>query len=304
MISPIDLVSRRALLYSAAGAAFAGLAADANEEIRVIDIHQHTNYNGRSDEQLVAHQHSMGVTKTIMLPAGHRPTPDLTVGSTETCVNIARNHPKDFVYFGNELPDIPTTREALEKYLKMGALGIGEQKFHVDCDSPHMELVASIAQDHRVPVLMHFQHNTYNLHIERFHKMLDKFPKVNFIGHAQTWWSNIDRDCDQVTMYPKGKVTPGGITDRLLSDYPNMYGDLSAGSGLNSMLRDEDHAREFLKRHQEKLMFGSDCTDTVGAGDKCLGAQILAAVRRLVADPKIQSKILHRNAMRIIRVKL
>ena len=300
----IDRVSRRAFLSAAAGAALTCPAAEGKDEIRVIDIHQHTNYNGRSDEQLVAHQRNMGVTKTIMLPAGHKPTPDLTVGATETCVNIARNYPKEFVYFGNELPDIPTTREALEKYLKMGALGIGEQKFHVDCDSSHMELVASIAQEHRVPVLMHFQHNTYNLHIERFHKMLEKFPKVNFIGHAQTWWANIDRNCDQVTMYPKGKVTPGGITDKLLSDYANMYGDLSAGSGLNSMMRDEDHAREFLKRHQGKVMFGSECTDTVGEGDKCLGAQILAAVRRLAPDPKIQRKIFHQNAMRIIKVKL
>ncbi len=32
-------------------------------------------------------------------------------------------------------------------------------------------------------------------------------------------------------MYPKGPVTPGGLTDRYLSDYPNLYGDLSAGSG-------------------------------------------------------------------------
>jgi hypothetical protein len=32
-------------------------------------------------------------------------------------------------------------------------------------------------------------------------------------------------------MYPKTPVTPGGITDRLLSDYPNMFGDMSAGSG-------------------------------------------------------------------------
>ena len=119
----------------------------------------------------------MGVAKTIMLPAGHKPTPDLTVGTTETCVNIARNHPKEFVYFGNELPDISTTQETLEKYLKMGALGIGEQKFHVDCDSSHIELVAKIAQEHRVPVLMHFQHDRYNLHIERFHKMLNKFPE-------------------------------------------------------------------------------------------------------------------------------
>jgi predicted TIM-barrel fold metal-dependent hydrolase len=82
-----------------------------------------------------------------------------------------------------------------------------------------------------------------------------------------------------------------------------MYGDFSARSGLNSMLRDEDHARDFLQRHQDKLMFGSDCTDALGEGDKCLGAQILAAVRRLAPDPKIQRKIFHQNAMRIIKVK-
>jgi predicted TIM-barrel fold metal-dependent hydrolase len=299
---PNNSVSRRGFLITSAGC-LTDIAAGAKDDLRVIDIHQHTNYAGRTDDQLIAHQRKMGVSKTVMLPGGHKITPGLEVGSTETCINIARSHPKEFVYFANELPDIPATREILEKYLKMGSLGIGEQKFQVDCDSSAMELVASIAQEHRVPVLMHFQHDTYNLHIERFHKMLDKFPKVNFIGHAQTWWANIDRNCDQVTMYPKGKVTPGGITDKLLSDYPNMYADLSAGSGLNSMLRDEDHAREFLKRHQNKLMFGSDCNDAVGEGDKCQGSQTLATLRRLAPDPKIQRKIFNQNAIRIIKVK-
>jgi predicted TIM-barrel fold metal-dependent hydrolase len=302
MTGPCDSLSRRTFLAASVGC-MADFAAEAKEDLRVLDIHQHTNYGGRSDDQLVAHQRKMGVTKTVLLPSGYKITPGLELGDTGTCINLSHQHPKEFVYFGNELPDIPATRQTLEKYLKMGALGIGEQKFHVDCDSSHMQLVAEIAREHRVPVLMHFQHETYNLHIERFHTMLEKFPKVNFIGHAQTWWANIDRNCDQVTMYPKGKVTPGGITDRLLSDYPNMFGDLSAGSGLNSMLRDEDQAREFLKRHHEKLMFGSDCTDSLGEGDKCLGAQILAAVRRLAPDPKIQRKIFHQNAMRIIKVK-
>ncbi len=297
-----DSLSRRGFVAASAGF-LASASADAKDDLRVLDIHQHTNYSGRTDDQLVAHQRKMGVTKTILLPSGYKQTPGLEVGNTETCINLARTHLKEFAYFGNELPDIATTREVLEKYLKNGALGIGEQKFHVDCDSSYMQQVAEIAREHHVPVLMHFQHDTYNLHIERFHKMLEKHPKVNFIGHAQTWWANIDRACDQVTMYPKGKVTAGGITDRLLSDYPNMYGDLSAGSGLNSMLRDEDHARGFLERHQNKLMFGSDCTDTLGEGNKCLGAQILAAVRRLIPDPKAQRKIFHRNAMRIIKVK-
>jgi predicted TIM-barrel fold metal-dependent hydrolase len=303
MAGPIDCyLSRRSFLAASAGC-LVDLTAEAAEDLRVIDIHQHTNYNRRTDDQLVAHQRKMGVTKTNLLPGGYKPTPSLEVGANETCVNLARQHPKEFVYFANELPDIPTTREVIEKYLKMGALGIGEQKFHVDCDSPPTQLIAEIAAEHHVPVLMHFQHEAFNLHIERFHTMIEKFPKVNFIGHAQTWWANIDRNCDQVTMYPKGKVTPGGITDRLLSDYPNMYGDLSAGSGLNSLLRDEDHARDFLERHQNKLMFGSDCTDTLGEGDKCLGAQILAAVRRLAPNVKMQRKIFHQNAMRVLKVK-
>src|SRR5437879_13481599 len=155
MTGPSDSLSRRTFLAASASC----LAAQAKEDLRVLDIHQHTNYSGRSDDQLVAHQRKMGVTKTILLPSGNKPTPGLELGGTETCINLSRNHPKEFVYFGNELPDIPETRETLEKYLKMGALGIGEQKFHVDCDSSYMQIVAEIARKRRVPVLMHFQHD-------------------------------------------------------------------------------------------------------------------------------------------------
>ena len=160
-------------------------------------------------------------------------------------VAVARSLPKEYVFFANELPDIPETRSVLEKYLKMGAIGIGEQKFPVEADSESIDLVASIAQEHNVPVLLHFEYKNYNLNFNRFYKVLDRHPKVNFIGHAQTWWANIDKNCDESVMYPNTPVTPGGITDRLLSDYPNMYGDLSAGSGLNSMMRDEDARARF-----------------------------------------------------------
>ena len=36
----------------------------------IIDIHQHTNYLGRANEDLILHQRTMGVTQTILLPAG------------------------------------------------------------------------------------------------------------------------------------------------------------------------------------------------------------------------------------------
>jgi predicted TIM-barrel fold metal-dependent hydrolase len=269
----------------------------------VIDIHQHTNYAGRTDDELIAHQRAMGVTRTVLLPAGSKYGLAAGAGGNESVVALAKRYPGEFSFFANELPDIPGARDVLEKYLKAGAIGIGEQKFAVDCDSPAIHMVAEVAQEFGVPVLMHFQHAAYNMGIERFHKVVERHTRVSFIGHAQTWWGNIDRNHEQTAMYPKTKVRPGGITDRLLSDYPNVYGDLSANSGLNALLRDEDHAREFLARHQDKLMYGSDCDDRAGAGAACSGARCMAAIRRLAPNGDIAPKILYANSARVLKIR-
>lgn len=268
----------------------------------VIDFHQHTHYRGRTDDALVAHQRAMGVDLTVLLPAGSRYGLAADAHGNDSVVELARRFPDRFVFFANELPDIPQTRQVLEKYLRLGALGIGEQKFPVACDSQAMQTVYSIAREFDVPVLIHFEHDAYNMGIERFRSMVERFPAVNFIGHAQTWWGNIDAKHDQTVMYPKTPVTGGGITDRLLADHDNVYGDLSAGSGLNSMLRDEEHAADFLDRHQDRLLWASDCNDTLGRGNDCIGAKGLAAVRRLAPNESAVRKILYGNAARLLRL--
>lgn len=273
-------------------------------DLPVIDLHQHTNYSGRSDLQLRTHQKAMGIHRSVLLPSGKYYGLAATCGGNETVYRMAQLYPADFVFFANEVPDLPMARETIEKYLKLGAVGIGEQKFELECDSRPLEMVASLAADYEVPVLIHFQHNAYNTSLERFHKVLEKFPNTNFIGHAQTWWGNIDLKHDQKVMYPTGAVTPGGITDRLLSDYPNMFGDLSAGSGLNSLKRDEDHTRGFLDRHQDKLLYGSDCNDALGRGPGCQGAQTLKTVNELSASDKIRSKIFYQNASKLLKIGL
>lgn len=312
MTARATCVARRDFLLGAAGLAGAAAcegpadsaapAAAGPAGGRVIDFHQHTNYLGRSDDALVAHQRELGVDLTVLLPAGSRFGLAAEAFGNDSVLALAERFPREFVFFANELPDLAETRQILERYLKAGAVGIGEQKFAVACDSPAMQLVYSVARDFDVPVLIHFQHERYNLGLERFHTMLEKFPSVNFIGHAQTWWGNIDAAHDQSVMYPKAPVTPGGITDRLLADYGNLYGDLSAGSGLNSMLRDEEHAIGFLERHQDRLLWASDCNDSVGAGDGCIGAQGLAAVRRLARSDSIARKILSGNATRLLKL--
>lgn len=304
--------SSLALLGMAARGVDLDLSAQAPDPI--IDIHQHLNYSGRSDDALLAHQRAMGATTTILLPAG-RP---VTTASThqgkanglqaqalgnEACRRFAAAHRTAFRFGANEVPDIDGAAREIERYLKQGAVVIAELKFGVECDAPAMQRIYEIAQDHRVPVLMHWQFEMYNHGFERFHRMLEKYPRVTFLGHAQTWWANIDRSHrDQSVLYPKGPVTPGGLTDRYLGDYPNMYGDLSAGSGLNALTRDEAFTQEFLTRHQDKLVFGSDCSDAEGGGAKCQGAQTIAVIRRLAADRAIERKLLHENAKRLFRL--
>src|SRR5687767_1164916 len=279
----------------------------------IIDIHQHLGYSGRPDELLLAHQRAIGATTTILLPAG-RPAigPSTHAGvanglqaqalGNEECYRFFRAHPDSFLFGANDVPDLAGATREIERYLKSGAKVIAEQKFGVECDSPEMQTIYALAAEYNVPVLMHWQFKMYNYGFERFHKMLEKFPRVKFLGHAQTWWANIDRNhSDQTVLYPKGPVAAGGLTDRYLSDYPNMYGDLSAGSGLNALTRDEDFARDFVTRQRDKLLFGSDCSCRDGGGPKCLGAQIIRAVGRLAVDREIERKLLYENAKTLFR---
>lgn len=45
---------------------------------------------------------------------------------------------------------------------------------------------------------------------------------------------------------------------KLVRRYPNLYGDLSAGSGCNALTWDEAYAIRFLDEFQDRLLFGTD----------------------------------------------
>jgi predicted TIM-barrel fold metal-dependent hydrolase len=268
----------------------------------------------RSNPDLLAHQRVMGVSKTILLPAGRPLQIPATLNGfanglqakalgNEACYTFAKAHPREFCFGACEVPGIPETKSEIEKYLNRGGIMIAEMKFNVDCDGPEMRQIYEIAQAHGVPVLLHFKYRKHNHGLERFHKMLEKCPRVTFLCHAQTWWANIDKNhTDQTVLYPKGPVTPGGISDRLLSDYPNIYGDLSAGSGQNALTRDEDFTRDFLLRHQDQLLFGSDCPDVTGSEPKCIGAKTIATLRRLSPSKAVERKMLYGNAKKMFRL--
>src|SRR5688572_11454682 len=82
----------------------------------IIDIHQHLGYSGRPDQTLLAHQRAMGVTTTILLPAGRPVTRTSTHDGVsnglqaqclgnEACYRFARAHRQEYMFGANDVPD-------------------------------------------------------------------------------------------------------------------------------------------------------------------------------------------------------
>lgn len=272
----------------------------------IFDLHQHTDYYHRPDEMLLNHSRVLGVTKTLLLPGAGWMIAGAPCGGNDWCRRTQEANPGHYARFTTADPADPAALRTLEDDLKTGAIGIGEQKFGVPVDASVMRRIYDLARAYRVPVLIHFEHERYNLGIRNFESILRAYPDVTFIGHAQTWWSNISAAGDPADLYPIGRVTPGGLTDQLLSDYSNLYGDLSAGSGLNAIRRDRDFARGFLDRHRQKLIWGSDCPchDSLGngwRGRNCCGRASLEELWQLTTSPLHFRDIVWNNAWRTIR---
>ena len=228
----------------------------------VIDMHWHMR---RTAEANLAHMDGAGITAANLL----------TNGAVADTVHGWQAQYKDRFPSWFAATDIskPDAEAFLTQAVKDGARGLGELKYHPAADSAEFQRMYALAAELDVPILIHFQEvaqaaaaGTYAAGWKNFGVMLKKYPKTKFIGHADAFWANVSADYHEDTAYPEGPVVPGGITDKLLADYPNLFGDLAANSGNLLLSRDPAFTKAFLARHQDKLHFGSDCNCTDGKG--------------------------------------
>ncbi|MGC2423822.1 MAG: amidohydrolase family protein [Nitrospirota bacterium] len=87
---------------------------------------------------------------------------------------------------------------------------------------------------------------------------LSQFPRIKFIGHGPLFWKGISLEGDADGGLPRGRVVAGGISVRLMDEYDNLHADLSGGSGYMAIARDPAFARQFLIRHSNKILYGTD----------------------------------------------
>jgi uncharacterized protein len=274
----------------------------------VIDVHLHLRRGLDAD---MVHMQGCGVSNANLLSRHD---------SAEQVRAIQAKYPGRFVWAaGTDLTN-PQAPELLRQAARDGATGFGELKSHVACDGPELRRVYALAAELNVPVVLHFQEDGLNpsdrgftTGFPRFEAMLRAYPKTTFVGHANAFWANISAEFDGHTAYPSGRIKPGGLTDKLLSDYPNLYGDLSANSGNNALTRDPDFTPAFLERHAAKLMFGSDCACTDGRGGgnnnapssrlagKCVARETLAALKKS-SSPALFRRITWENAHHVYKI--
>ncbi len=228
----------------------------------VVDCHHHLR---RTPEANIAHLDGCGVSNAMALARDN---------SAEAMKTLETKYPGRFLgWFASADINKPEAEQLLTKAVKEGAIGLGELKFHVEAAGPELRRMYALAADLNVPILVHFQEvphtateGVFSTGFKNFEAILKAYPKTKFIGHADAFWANISADYKNDDAYPAGKIKPGGVTDKLLSDYPNLYGDLAANSGNNALSRDPAFTPAFLKRHEDKLIFGSDCSCTDGKG--------------------------------------
>jgi predicted TIM-barrel fold metal-dependent hydrolase len=275
----------------------------------VIDMHFHMR---RDAGQNIAHQVGAGVTAANLLTGAG--------AAAQVAALRAQNAALFPSWFASTNLAAPEAQAQLTAAVKAGARGFGELKMHVDADGPEMRRAYDLAADLNVPVLIHFQDATtdlkdaYNSGIRRFAAVLKAYPRTRFIGHANSFWAHVSADFADQASYPEGPIVRGGLADRLLADYPNMFADMSANSAHNALSRDAAFTTDFLKRHQDKLHFGSDCNceDGRGGGAAQNSPNVAAAIRgKCVAretltlltnstTPAIFRKLAWTNAHRLI----
>lgn len=102
--------------------------------------------------------------------------------------------------------------------------------------------------------------------------------------------------------YPKGPVLPGGRVVELMRKYPNLHGDISAGSGLNALKRDKDFAISFLNEFQDRLYYGQDCCSL--AKPKMHSEYLDGLLENGDISQEVYNKICWKNAVKLLDLPL
>lgn len=250
----------------------------------IIDAHNHPDWHHHNLPRFLDNMAQCGIDRTWLLsweaPADECDPVYIQVTHSgpegpipfANCLRYQVAAPEKFVL--GYAPD-PRRPEAIDRLQAMvdlyGVQVYGELKLRMMYDNPDALRMFRFCGTHGLPVVVHidYEFNTgrayprpswwYGGGIEALERAVRACPGTAFVGHAPGFWAHISGD-DQFDRapYPKGPVLPGGKVVEMLRRYPNLYADLSAGSGLNALQRDPVFATDLILEFQDRLLYARD----------------------------------------------
>lgn len=264
-------------------------------------------------EEVIARFDELNIKKGVLLPLIGPET--YLPQSNEQILEICRLYPDRFIPFCNIDPramknSVETDFSGwLDWYKDHGCRGIGEFMPNLPFIDPLVQNFFKHAEASGLPLTFDISERLggdYGLYDEpglpQLERTLQTFPKLKIFGHGPAFWAEIaqlEKPYDR-SGYPAYPVKEEGVVPKLFRQYPNLYGDLSAGSGYNALARDPDYAVKFLNEFNERLMFGTDI---------CFFEQSLPLAEfllKLKKDRRISEKVFeniaHKNAEKLLNL--
>ncbi len=286
----------------------------------IIDAHNHPDWHGHDLTRYLQNMDQHGISRTWLLSwecprheySPHYdslvPAPLLGSGTGpipfERCLSYVERAPERFVLGYCPDPRRPDACAALKAAHDIyGARVCGELKIRMMYDSPDALRMFRLAGELKMPVTLHLQYSFqqswkdqwsewWGGTIDTLERMLQACPETIFLGHAPGFWMHISNDglyskCN----YPPAntKVVPGGRLPELLRKYPNLYCDISAGSGCRSLSRDPEFATAFLNEFADRILYARDYFDN----------QHQEFINSLDLSREVREKIYHINAEKL-----
>ncbi len=289
----------------------------------IIDAHQHVFWQGRDDRGLVADMDEHGIASAWLLSWEMTPAEDEAAYHEVLNPLHARG---DGTHRGIPLSDLILARDRFPGRFELGycphpLLGnapallraavrmygvriCGEWKFRLPFDDPRCLELYRAAGEVGLPVVLHldvpyliidgrstYVPRWYGGTVDNLERALIACPETNFIGHAPGFWREIGGEADtHPGGYPSGPVQAGGRLYRLLDQCPNLYADLSGNSGLGALRRDAEHARQFVTRYSDRLLFGRDI----------YGGDLQEFMQQLDLSATVRQRLFHDNAAALL----
>lgn len=195
----------------------------------------------------------------------------------------------------------------IDFYKKQGCLGMGEFMPNLPWLDPRVQNLLHHTEAAGLPLLFDItgrENRSYGIYddmgLVQLETCLQKFPNLIFIGHGPAFWSEIGtlRKPEDRYGYPHYPIDAEGRVPELLRTYPNLWFDLSAGSGYTAMMRSPEYTVKFLNEFADRAMFG---TDICYASQKIKIGELLNGLRETgkLSDSVFEG-IAHANAERLL----